>query len=374
MSVDQPQLVLTDRDLPKAAQKEREWRFPANKFEEHRWLRNPHLMTFVGEHWPRNLSVLPKATERLFQVDVGTQLLAKCHWQEAPREHSTLVLVHGLEGSSESNYILGNAARGFAAGFNVLRVNQRNCGGSERLTQTLSNAGQSGDYLTILKELICKDRLPEIFFAGYSLGGNLVVKMAGELGARAPRQLRGICAVCPSLDLAGMADASGEFANLLYQWYFLWYLRRTMRRKRRLFPKLFPRGLWRLWTMQAWHEAVTAPCCGYCDAEDYYRRASALRMVDQVHVPTLIIAAQDDPIIPVATFRNPRITENPFIRLETPEHGGHCGFVSRKNGEERFWAERRVVEFCAEESRVSDGPLAQKPCGPARFDCQGLAS
>lgn len=358
MSVDQSQLVFTERVLPQTARKTRELRFPARKFEEHRWFRNPHLMTLVGELWPRHVSALPTATERLFHVDAGTQLLAKCHWQAAPREHRTLVLVHGLEGSSESSYMLGNAAKAFAAGFNVLRVNQRNCGGTENLTPTLCNGGQSGDYLAILKELVCRDRLPEIFFAGYSLGGNLVVKMAGELGARLPRQLRGICAVCPSLDLAGIADASGEFANLLYQWYFLWCLRRAMRRKSRLFPQLFPRRLWRLWTIEAWHEAVTAPCGGYCDAEDYYRRASALRVIDQVHVPTLIIAAQDDPIIPVATFRNPRITENPFIRLETPEHGGHCGFVSRNDGEERFWAEKRVVEFCLE---VEDLFISRRP-------------
>jgi uncharacterized protein len=326
-----------------------------SEFEPSWWLRNPHLMTLVAEFLPRSLSSLPASTKRLFRVDTKTQLLAKCHWQPEPREYSTLVLVHGLEGSSESSYILGNAAKAFAAGFNVVRVNQRNCGGTEHLTPTLYDSGLSGDYRAILRELIRKDRLPEIFFAGYSMGGNLVAKMGGEFGAHPPPELRGICAVCPSLDLAGMAAASGELMNLLYQWYFLWCFRRSMRRKAKLFPEFHQSRLWRLWTLRAWHETITARCCGYSSADDYYAQASALRVIDQVHVPTLILAAQDDPIIPVASFRNPRLVNNPFLRLETPEYGGHCGFISRAGGEERFWAEKRVVEFCLRESRISKG-------------------
>jgi uncharacterized protein len=327
---------------------------PETEFEAHPWLRNPHLMTFLAEYWPRNLSSLPPATERLFLVDAETQLLAKCHWQSVPRECSTLVLVHGLEGSSESRYILGTAAKAFAAGLNVVRVNQRNCGGTEHLTPTLYNSGLSGDYRAILKELIQKDRLPEIFFAGYSMGGNLVVKMAGEFAAHPPRQLRGICAVCPSLDLAGMAEASDKFTNLLYQWYFLWCFRRRMRKKARLFPNFSHTRMWRLWTMQAWDQAITAPCCGYDGADDYYFRASALRVMGQIHVPTFILAAQDDPIIPIASFHNSRVVSNRFIKLETPKHGGHCGFVSKHSGEGRFWAEKRVVEFCLRESTISE--------------------
>jgi len=337
---------------PKTIQKQSE--VPTRNFEVHQWLRNPHLMTLVAEYWPRDLSSLPPATERLFQVDRETQLLARCHWQPEPQGRATLVLVHGLEGSSESSYILGNAARAFAAGSNVLRVNQRNCGGTEHLTPTLYNSGLSGDYRAILEELVRRDRLPEIFFAGYSMGGNLVVKMGGELGAHPPRQLRGICAVCPSLDLAGMAKASNKFANLLYQWYFLWSFRKRMHRKAKLFPRFCQKGLWRLWTMRAWHETIIAPCCGYDSADDYYFRASALRVIDQIHVPTLILAAQDDPIIPVGAFCSPRFANNPFISVETPEYGGHCGFVSRNGGEERFWAERRVVDFCLRESRIRD--------------------
>lgn len=329
-------------------------RLPIREFEVHRWLRNRHWMTIVAEYWPRNFSALSQATERLFEVEVGTRLLAKCHWHPMPRQHSTLVLVHGLEGSSESRSMLGIAEKAFKVGLNVLRVNQRNCGGTEHLTPTLYESGLSRDYRAILEELILRDRLPEIFFAGYSMGGNLVLKMAGAFGACPPRQLRGICAVCPSLDLAASSAAGDEPGSVLYRWYFLWNFKRRMRRKARLFPERYHAvGLWRLRTMREWHEAITAPACGYRDAADYYYRASALRVIDQIRVPTLILAAQDDPFIPFASFRDPRITGNPFITLVTPEHGGHCGFVSSETCDERFWAEARVVEFCTRRSKIS---------------------
>ena len=133
--------------------------------------------------------------------------------------------------------------------------------------------------------------------------------MAGTFGAHPPRELRGVCAVCPSVDLEASSAASDQPRNALYKWYFLWNFKRRMRRKARLFPELYDAtGLWRLRTMREWHEAITAPACGYRDAADYYYRASALRVADQIRVPKLILAAQDDPFIPFASFRNPRIT------------------------------------------------------------------
>jgi predicted alpha/beta-fold hydrolase len=152
-------------------------------FEPHPLLSNPHVATVIAALWPRKLRRLQAATERLFDVEPGTRLLAKCHWQRNPQHHPTLVLVHGLEGSSESHYMLGIAEKSFASGFNVLRINQRSCGGTEHLTPTLYDAGLSRDYRAILEELIERDGLSQISFAGYSMGGNLVLKMTGELGA-----------------------------------------------------------------------------------------------------------------------------------------------------------------------------------------------
>ena len=316
-------------------------------FEPHRWLRNKHLMTLAGALLPRLTPGLRRAEDRLFEVEPGTQLLARCHWQREPRRSPTLALVHGLEGSSESGYIRTLAAQAFAAGFNVLRINQRNCGGTERLTATLYNSGLSADFRAVLLELIERDRLKQIFFAGYSMGGNLILKMAGELGVAAPRELRGICAVCPTLDLAACVDAIERPENWLYQLRFVRDLKSRVRRKAKLFPGQFElNGLSRVRTLREFDDAITAPCSGYRGAADYYERASAMRVVHRIAVPTLILTSKDDPVVPFESFGGPEIAGNPKIRVAAAEFGGHCAFISRTNGAERYWAEARVLEFC----------------------------
>jgi predicted alpha/beta-fold hydrolase len=324
-------------------------------FETHPLLRNAHLMTLAAAVWPRRLSRLSRAAERLFEVEPGSRILAQCHWQPGVRRHPTLVLVHGLEGSSESGYMLGNAERAFAAGFNVVRLNQRNCGGTERLTPTLYHSGLSDDYRAVLVELVERDALPELFFAGYSMGGNLVLKMAGDLGVKAPAQLRGVCVVGPALDLAASADAIALRQNFLYQWHFIRGLKQRMRRKAQLFPERYPLdGLERVRTLRQFDDVITAPHSGYRDANDYYARASAIRVAADIRIPTLILTAQNDPLVPSAVFRDPAIAANPYITCLAPQHGGHCGFIARAAGDERFWAEARLVEFCQRHSELSN--------------------
>src|SRR5260370_37679518 len=171
-------------------------------FEAHAWLRNRHAMTIAWAYWPRRFA-LPKAEARLFRVAEDSQLLGACHWQEGMRKDVPVIaIVHGLEGSCDSNYVMGIAEKAYQRGFHVVRLNQRNCGGSEKLTPTLYNSGMSGDYRAILEELAEADGFTQVFFAGYSMGGNLVTKMAGEYGNDAPRALRGVCAICPPLDFA----------------------------------------------------------------------------------------------------------------------------------------------------------------------------
>ena len=307
-------------------------------------------MTVVaGRLWrkfPRVRAAPPE--DRLFEVEPGTQILGHCHWQAKRQEHPTLVLVHGLEGSSDSLYMLGCAEKALAADFNVVRLNQRNCGGTERLTPTLYNSGLSGDYRAVVMELAERDRLPEIFAAGFSMGGNLILKMAGEFGASPPPALRGVVGVCPSLDLAACADACDADRNWLYRQHFVRNLKIKFRTKQQLFPQRYALNgqLDSVRTIREFDDVVTAPNCGYGTAANYYFKASALRVVSEIRVPALVLTAQDDPLIPFVSFRDPAVTGNPHITVVAPEHGGHCGFVSRRNGNERFWAEARIVEFC----------------------------
>src|SRR5260370_14104429 len=122
-------------------------------FEPHPLLRNNHLMTLTASFVPRRFPATPDSSERLFETEPGTQLRGHCHWQAKPGKHPALVLVHGLEGSSESGYMLGIAEKAFRAGLSVIRLNQRNCGGTEPLTQTLYNSGLNCDYLQVLAKL-----------------------------------------------------------------------------------------------------------------------------------------------------------------------------------------------------------------------------
>ncbi len=263
------------------------------------------------------------------------------------------MLVHGLEGSSESGYMLGLAERAFVAGWNAVRLNQRNCGGTESLTPTLYNSGLSGDYRAVLAELIERDLLPEIFFAGYSMGGNLVLKMAGELAGAAPRQLRAVAGVCPCVDLGLCADAVGLPRNFIYQEHFVRSLKKRMQRKAELFPGKYDLGpMARVRTLREFDDKITARYCGFRDATDYYTRSSALRVAGEIRVSTLIVTAQDDPFVPFASFSDPALANNAHIRVIAPEHGGHCSFISRYEGDARFWAEACVMEcFASHESQ-----------------------
>src|SRR5215469_11915252 len=177
------------------------------EFVPHPWLRNRHAMTIAAAFLRRRFPHLGAGVAREFEVEPGSRVLARCHWQPDPAQHPTIVLLHGLEGSCDANYIRGTGERAWRAGFNVVRLNQRNCGGSEHLTPTLYHSGLSQDIRTVVHELIHRDALPEIFAAGFSMGGNLVLKMAGEFADAPPPQLRAVVAVAPALDLAACADA-----------------------------------------------------------------------------------------------------------------------------------------------------------------------
>jgi len=317
-------------------------------FEPHPLLRNPHAQTLAAAFLPRRFPRLPRSVSRDFEVEPGTRIRGECHWQACPQERPTLVLVHGLEGSCESGYMRGLAERAFVAGWNAVRLNQRNCGGTEALTPTLYNSGLSGDYRAVLNELIERDNLARIFFAGYSMGGNLVLKMAGEFAGAAPRQLCGVAGVCATIDLAECADAIALPGNFIYEEHFVRSLKTRMRRKAALFPGKFDLGpLARVRTVREFDDAITAKYCGFRDASDYYAQSSALRVSAEIRVPTLNITAQDDPFVPFASFSDPAITNNTKIRVVAPEHGGHCAFLSRYAGDARYWAEACVMDFFA---------------------------
>jgi uncharacterized protein len=316
-------------------------------FEPHRLLKNGHAMTIAAAFARRHFD-LPPAEDRLFQVDSESRILARCHWQPGKRRDVPVIaILHGLEGSSESNYARGIAEKAFRLGYHAVRLNQRNCGGTESLTPTLYNSGMSGDYRAVLEELANGDGFEQVFFVGYSMGGNLVTKMAGEYGEAAPKALRAVCVVCPAMDLGACADALELRENFFYQRHFVKGLMARYARKAELFPERYSKnGFGEVRSVREFDNKITAPHFGYKDAQDYYDAVGAKKVVAQVRVPMLMITAQDDPFVPYELFVRANPGQNPAIRFVTPKRGGHCGFISNYPGNERFWAEQRIVEFC----------------------------
>lgn len=324
-------------------------------FEPHPLLRHPHVMTIVTRFWPRGGLLKGVPTEaRLFNVAPHTKLLAFCHWQADAHRHPTLVLVHGLEGCSESHYMRGLAGKAWRKGINVIRLNQRNCGGTEHLTPTLYHSGLSDDIRAVVAELSASDRLAAIWLIGYSMGGNLVLKMAGEVGASFPA-LRGVLAVCPNIDPAACVTALERPANWLYQRHFLTRLKTRLRRKAGLFPNRFPLTPLRdIRTLREFDEIYTAPDGGFTSADDYYDRAAARHVLAAIEIPTVILTAKDDPFIPYRMFEASAVQANPRIRLWATAHGGHCGFLQRPRRQEDFyWAENRLIELVVRGSNSS---------------------
>ncbi|HET7840564.1 MAG TPA: alpha/beta fold hydrolase [Terriglobia bacterium] len=314
-------------------------------FRPRRGLRGGHLQTLIGAFLPPQ-NALPAPELRCFCVDAEAEVLTLCHWQPDRRRCLTLLIVHGLEGSANSSYVLGTASKAWQAGMNVVRYNVRNCGGTEHLCRTLYHSGLSADVGEVVRALIRDDRLGRIALAGFSMGGNQVLKLAGEWGSSAPPQLEAVAAVSPGIDLAACADAIHRWKNRIYEWNFLWNLRRTLRRKALCFPGKVQVGGWGDFrSIRDFDNRVTAPAWGFADANDYYTRASASAFLPRIAVPTLMIQAADDPFVSLTGETRARIAGNPNIRLIETEHGGHCAFLAAPDRDDGRWAERQVVNF-----------------------------
>lgn len=348
--------------------------FSPSPFVPRRFMRSADGQTIFGWLLSRP-NLLPPSQDRLFSVEPEVQVLCRCNWQPERAQSLTVVLVHGLEGSSESQYILGTANKAWRAGMNVVRMNMRNCGGTERLGPTLYHSGMSADVGAVLRTLIEQDGLRRVALAGFSMGGNLVLKLAGEFGrdGTTPPQLVAVAGVSPAVDLGPSADALNERRNRLYEWNFVWHLRRSVERKAALFPELYDVArLSGIRSVRGFDDKVTAPYSGFRDADDYYTRSSASQFLQHVALPALIVYAADDPFIRILPETRAKIAANRSIVFVETAHGGHCGFLATpsqaysqrrhgdtekanepprlrasvaSSGDDGRWAEQQVVEF-----------------------------
>jgi predicted alpha/beta-fold hydrolase len=280
--------------------------------------------------------------DRLFQTepDVRVRVVSQNPTRE-PRGH--VVMVHGLEGSSEGSYMRSLAQRVLTAGYYAHRMNMRNCGGTEAECPTLYHAGLVSDILAFIRHLRERDNLP-LYLVGYSLGGNQVSKLAGELGSSARGTITGVCAISTPIDLAECSRCIQSRANWLYQKQFVVRMKATLRKKHALRPGLFSlEDLDRIQTIWGLDDAYVAPLGGFRDAAHYYATQSAQNFLGDVRIPMLMVHAANDPFIPIALYEQSVVRDNPHIFFLPTQHGGHMGFISRRNP--RFWLNEVIAQW-----------------------------
>ena len=329
-------------------------------FVPRRFLSNGHLQTILGNYLPRH-NYLPPPEPHFVEVSpatdnqISSQVLCQCHWQPADVRASrpTAIIIHGLEGSSNSQYVIGNANKLWRAGANIVRMNMRNCGDTEHLTNTLYHSGLSSDVFAVMRHFIELHGLQSISLIGYSMGGNLVLKLAGDLGPSAPPQLHSVIGVSPAIDLGPSADALHAPINRLYELKFLRALLRRFRRKATLFPRAYdPNQATGIGSLREFDHRITALYSGFSGADDYYHRAAAARVLHRIAVPTLILHALDDPFIRLTPETRATIVTNPNITLIETAHGGHCAFLAAPSTtpslpppDSNYWAETTLLQF-----------------------------
>lgn len=306
--------------------------------------RNGDLQTVLGRYWPRDLDERAHpGKRRLVATEPGTSVLVR--WDEPPgarraEKRPILLSLHGLTACDRAPYMLSTARAALDAGFDSARMNMRNCGGTEHLCPTLYHSGLTSDLDAVVRQLAPRG----VFLMGFSMGGNVALKLAGEWGENAPDHVLGVCAVSPPVQLALCSKNIGRPRNVVYELRFLRQLRAAVRRKRSVMPGAIPgSNPERVKSIWEFDEAVTAPAFGFRDAADYYRRCSAARFLHSVRVPTLVIQARDDPFVPFEAFDLPAFRNNDSLRLVSPRHGGHVAFLAK--GSERFWAQREAVRL-----------------------------
>jgi uncharacterized protein len=273
----------------------------------------------------------------------GVRLLLRASWQAGAREdRPALLVLHGLGGSDASPYVVSTGRLAHRRGWHVVRMNMRGSGDGEALCPLPYNAGLDTDLLAALSALA--SLAPRIGVVAFSLGANLALLMLGRRREHLPPALAGVAAICPPLDLSACADALEARGNGLYQHYFMQMLTESYRRRHRARPDLFAEGRERgLRTVREYDDRITAPFGGYESAAQYYERSSAGPWLASIDRPALVLAAHDDPMIPVPSVAGWALS--PSVRREILPTGGHVGFVGRSQAPGWFWAPDRALAF-----------------------------
>ena len=262
--------------------------------------------------------------------------------QPAGVSEGEMVLVHGLEGSADAGYMRSLSYLAVTSGYTVRRLNLRSCGRTEHLSKTVYHGGLTSDLLFVLRSLQAEGCRPP-WLVGFSLGGNLVAKLTGELGEDAMLLVRGICAASAAIDLYACARRIGQRDNRIYEVRFLRMMRARARAVRGLRREDF-RGIRSVFELD---DRITGPAFGFQGAEHYYRTQSANRFLDRIQVPALFITAKDDTFIPFEIYDHPAFRNNSHLHLVATEYGGHVGFIAKR--QPHLWLDYAIMEWIREQ-------------------------
>ena len=327
--------------------------FSPRSFRPAPWAPNAHAQTLAGKLL-RPKPSMPLRRERWQTPDGDTLLLDFADHRAAgpeaePRRAPLVLVLHGLEGSSLRRYTLLAYRSLNELGVDAVGMNFRGCGGGPNQRARFYHSGETGDPQWLLERL--HERCPgrPLGALGFSLGGNVLLKLLGELGRDGGELLRAAAVVSVPFDLAAGADAfEAGLMMRVYARHFLRSLIRKLEPKRSLLePLVALEAAAEARTLRAFDDLVTAPLHGFRDARDYYESCSSVRYLERVRVPTLVLHSRDDPFLPAAALPEAALCANPSLRAVLTDRGGHVGFVEGPPWEPRFWAEAEAARFLA---------------------------
>ena len=303
---------------------------------------NGHLQTIYPALFRK-----PVVAYRRERIDTPDGDFLDLDWAEAGHDRLA-ILLHGLEGSSEGQYIKGLVRALQRRGWDALAMNFRGCSGEANRLLRSYHSGETGDIDTVVAHVAGRARYGKIAMAGFSLGGNISLKYLGELGEQAAGRIAAAAAISVPCDLATSSRQLARPANYFYMRRFLRRLDKKVAAKRPLLPTPPPAVL-RMKAFPEFDRAFTAPIHGVAGAADYYSPRRSRPLLPPLPIPTLLINAWNDPFLSPECFPVEEAQENPAFTLLTPQNGGHVGFPRwHKSGE--YWHESLLTDFLSQHS------------------------
>ena len=303
-------------------------------------LSNPHLLTV----WHSEFRKVTVPEYRREKIETPDGDFLSIDWVTRGSSRAALVL-HGLESSSDRPYMMGMVQALSSRGFDCAALNFRGCGGELNRTRIFYNAGKTDDLHTAVLHLQGRG-YARIALCGFSLGGNVVLKYAGERGRSISTSIAGCAAISAPVDLPSASEALERRSNSFYNRRFVRKLYCKVRHKMEAQPgSIDTAGFARVRTLRDYDQEYTAPMGGYAGADEYYEKASSRPLIPSISVPALLVNAADDPFLGRGCYPFEEAAASANFHFECPRHGGHIGFVSFQDGE--YWHETRVADFLA---------------------------